>query len=98
MYNVNMDKEKEDMMSIQFWLHKSLKVKLERYCKGKGLTMAEELRCHVLNLSDDGESVDVETELSAMIARLTKKRDALRQQRHGNEPSGDDGQNREAGT
>jgi hypothetical protein len=50
-----MKKQKADMVSIQFWCHEWLKAKLERYCEEKGLTMAEAMRCYILNLPEPDE-------------------------------------------
>lgn len=72
-----MEKKKSGMESIQFWLHHSLKARLEHYGKERGLTMAESLRCLIINLPEEG-SVGTD-EVDALIARLQAKREKLKQ-------------------
>jgi hypothetical protein len=71
-----MEKKKTGMESIQFWLHHTLKARLEHYGKERGLTMAESLRCLIVNLPDCG-AVDA-GELDRLIAKLEHRRAALR--------------------
>lgn len=73
-----MEKKKSDMKMITFYLHEDLKNTFDTHCRKMGLSLAEYLRCVLLGKLDEVPEED----LTAMIEKLTVKRDGKRRKRN----------------